>query len=493
MKRKRLNTLVSVAVVLLFVAVVLPGTASAQVADNATHPTIIPIAIEGQEAPGTGGQTFDGGYQFDEPMVNGMGDVAFIASYGGSGQAGVFLWRNGKLSAVAVNGQVTAVGIIAAIDYVNSYDGPAINNQGMVVFVANVDGNYDSTLYQKEFGQDLTAIAKVGDTAPGGGTFEQFDDFALNHNGDVAFIALYDDGGSKTGVFLKPRSGAMQAIVRNGDTLPGTGGGYQSDEGDSEDIDGPWMNDAGMVAFISDVISGGTGRFEGSVFIKKPAQPLEPLVLIGDPAPESIGGTIDSVNIGRPGLNNTHAVLKLSMTEEDVGGAVVTKELGGSGEFRVCAQADAGAPVSGTDYVIEGLNGHPVIAPDGTVGFAANVRPPGCEEADCELHAILAWRDGKVTAIAIQGDNKPVGTGNLFGQLEEMSIGGASWGSCVHWVWLDEYDPDGGPTGVFKAAICPQIQMPPPVPTVNQWGVVAMISLFAGLLVWTVRKRRPAL
>jgi hypothetical protein len=29
---------------------------------------------------------------------------------------------------------------------------------------------------------------------------------------------------------------------------------------------------------------------------------------------------------------------------------------------------------------------------------------------------------------------------------------------------------------------------PPSVPTVNHWGTVAMITLFAGLLVWTMRR-----
>jgi uncharacterized repeat protein (TIGR01451 family) len=33
---------------------------------------------------------------------------------------------------------------------------------------------------------------------------------------------------------------------------------------------------------------------------------------------------------------------------------------------------------------------------------------------------------------------------------------------------------------------------PPGVPTVNHWGIVAMITLFAGLLVWTVRRRLSA-
>ena len=33
---------------------------------------------------------------------------------------------------------------------------------------------------------------------------------------------------------------------------------------------------------------------------------------------------------------------------------------------------------------------------------------------------------------------------------------------------------------------------PPKVPSLNHWGIVALISLFAGLLVWTVRRSRLA-
>ena len=34
--------------------------------------------------------------------------------------------------------------------------------------------------------------------------------------------------------------------------------------------------------------------------------------------------------------------------------------------------------------------------------------------------------------------------------------------------------------------------VPPNIPTLNQWGIIAMIAVFAGLLVWTVRRRRIA-
>jgi hypothetical protein len=35
-------------------------------------------------------------------------------------------------------------------------------------------------------------------------------------------------------------------------------------------------------------------------------------------------------------------------------------------------------------------------------------------------------------------------------------------------------------------------KLPPNIPTLNQWGIIAMIAVFAGLLVWTVRRKRLA-
>jgi parallel beta-helix repeat protein len=77
--------------------------------------------------------------------------------------------------------------------------------------------------------------------------------------------------------------------------------------------------------------------------------------------------------------------------------------------------------------------------------------------------------------------------------------------------WGDAYGPSFSPgsgdkisTNVlyepylsFVFQYCPQCggSLPPPpaaVPTVNHWGIVAMITLFAGLLVWRVRRRRLA-
>ena len=69
--------------------------------------------------------------------------------------------------------------------------------------------------------------------------------------------------------------------------------------------------------------------------------------------------------------------------------------------------------------------------------------------------------------------------------------------------WSD-YAVEGGTYSILGTAgskdhntlgVCPlqpQPAPPPKVPSLNHWGVIAMTVLFAGLLVWTVRRRRVA-
>jgi hypothetical protein len=55
--------------------------------------------------------------------------------------------------------------------------------------------------------------------------------------------------------------------------------------------------------------------------------------------------------------------------------------------------------------------------------------------------------------------------------------------------------PDGmeGENLAFALSAAPPPPSAPGVPATNHWGIAAMITLFAGLLVWMVRRRRPAL
>jgi len=81
-------------------------------------------------------------------------------------------------------------------------------------------------------------------------------------------------------------------------------------------------------------------------------------------------------------------------------------------------------------------------------------------------------------------------TGNWWGDAHGPSLSPGSGDEISDNVLYDPYLS-------FQFQYCGQCggTLPPPasaVPTVNQWGIVAMITLFAGLLVWTVRRRRLA-
>lgn len=204
------------------------------------------VAIEGEEAPGTGGKTFDTsrilvpasdqngtfpGYGFDDPSVNDRGNVAFFATYGNTGMsmaetnglypggAGIFFWNREKdlLVPVALSGGQTMNGeVIWATEDPKGYVGiePEINKRDQIVFLATLEApngtpglTADSVIDEYARGHALLqatptdekcerfyvdVIAKYGDSLPyGAGTFLAFDGHAQNKSGDVAFIAKY--------------------------------------------------------------------------------------------------------------------------------------------------------------------------------------------------------------------------------------------------------------------------------------------------------------
>jgi len=84
------------------------------------------------------------------------------------------------------------------------------------------------------------------------------------------------------------------------------------------------------------------------------------------------------------------------------------------------------------------------------------------------------------------GDEAVDATGNWWGCIEGPGAAGCDlvFGNVIYDPWLpDEFQ---------NCRECREAPPPPGVPTVNHWGIVAMITLFAGLLVWTARRRRLA-
>lgn len=419
------------ALILLIPVVLPPGGVAA-----AARP-VRKVALEGETAPGTGGGLFT---EFDEPFVNGRGQVVFAASYTGGG---VFLSDGSTTSAVVVSGQsIAGLGTVTLAN-AGDVDGPALNNLGTVLF--GTRGSNTPAIVQKTLSGSLTVLAKHGDSATGtSGTFGVFDDMSQNNNDDVAFIATYtEDGGTtfKTGVFFKPSGGTIVPIVLNGATLPGTGGGTQCGTMPF-DIDGPWLNDLGVVAFAADAICGGAGDFEGSIFVKRPGHALEAFVLKGDPAPASIGGTISSsaiLVVGRPGLNNADRLaFGAGISGGTVAFAILTKRLGG--DPQPCILGGSAAPdTTGTFSDFEG----PAINQSGLVSVEARVDgdpnvTKGVFTCDSET--------GAVRAIALEGDPKPGTLATFSSGLSDVSL---SDNGCV--VFTDT----GSPAGVFVSPCCP--------------------------------------
>src|SRR5258708_28758339 len=93
---KKLHSLAGAAVLSCFL--VFSGSAFAW---GDKRPTRL-VAQGGQMAPGTSA-TFIG---FDEPMVNGHSDTAFIGYLSSGGPAGVFLWHARAVSLVAPTGTI---------------------------------------------------------------------------------------------------------------------------------------------------------------------------------------------------------------------------------------------------------------------------------------------------------------------------------------------------------------------------------------------------
>ena len=428
--RRRMAFSLVTAVTLLLIPL-----SAAQAVSLAVFNSSSPVAVEGQVAPNTGGQTFDRD-GFDEPMTNAQGDVAFIATYGGASGAGVFLSEGGRLSSVAVSGQSTSAGTFAN-DGLSSFDGPQINDSGTVAFAAR-GWVGPGGLFQKTRWGSLTVLVQAGDAAPNGGSFMHFDDLAQNDHGDVAFIAQNDVG--NWGVYLKPRWGPVQAIAVNGDTLPSTGNGTIDG---SCYPDGPWINNVGDVAFQIDCISGGTGGFDGSYFLWSSGGGIQPLVMMGDPGPAGIGGTITDIKAGRPAMNDQEIVLLLSLSGASTENVVTTKALnaGPGAGYQVCAQSGQPAPLGwGTNETLS-FNGDPTLAQDGSIGMAFTADPSNRD-------GIAKCVDGQVTLLALEGST---GQGIVripsrqpeyrYGSLEESSR------STNHQVFLDE---TGSRTGVYQ-------------------------------------------
>jgi hypothetical protein len=208
----------------------------------------------------------------------------------------------------------------------------------------------------------LRVVARTGDAAPGGGTFDRFGHDALpviapvNARGDVAFFARLSRGASDEGIFLQ-RGGRIVTVAREGDRVPGVGrlSGFGKHPT-------PALSDTGTVAFAAAVAGGravegifawSAGRLRAVATTGSPAPGMPSSVLAGldSPAVNARGDVVFLASIRR-GRESIEAILANT-------GGVLRK---------VVAQGDP-APAGGVFAAF----GPPAINAGGRVAFAAVV------------------------------------------------------------------------------------------------------------------------
>ena len=101
----------------------------------------------------------------------------------------------------------------------SKFEEPRINGSGDVIFVSKPQGP-PKRLYLYPGAGSPSVVATAGDLAPGGSEFSKFTDTSINDAGDLAFRGDLVTG---EGVFVKPSAGSLTAAVRTTDAVPGGG------------------------------------------------------------------------------------------------------------------------------------------------------------------------------------------------------------------------------------------------------------------------------
>ena len=263
------------------------------------------IAREGDAAPDSS-QTF---VSFGDPALNDNGQTAFGTTLS-DGTGG--LLRSDGISQTWIareNDNVPGDGNISSF-----LQSPAINNAGQVAFNALLGGvgvsfGNNEAIYLGD-GTGLTRVAREGQASPDGdGTFGdgEFDEYALNEAGQVAFITnLQDtDGGfdDNQGIYIS-NGGTLEQIVRADDAVP-------NGDGDFNFFGKLALNDQGQIAFRAGLEeTSGSSEFPDAIFVYDEQLGLMEVARAGDPLLNSTISDLelaDGINErGNPasGLNN---------------------------------------------------------------------------------------------------------------------------------------------------------------------------------------------
>jgi len=153
----------------------------------------------------------------DDPSINDADDVAFF-SQPYPAPYGIYLYTNGNMIPIALDGDPAPGGDYYSLPYADTTFGPILNNQGDVVFSAFLAGGGEATyLYSQGV---VTRIAGPGDPTPDGDTFADTYLAWINDAGSIVFSAGTYSG--DYGVY-EYAGGNLITVAHAGTVIPGFG------------------------------------------------------------------------------------------------------------------------------------------------------------------------------------------------------------------------------------------------------------------------------
>jgi len=303
---------------------------------------------------------------------------------------------------------------------------PIINNAGQVVFGGQlsgpgIDNSNQRGLWSEAGGSGLGLVARHGEPAPGAGPGVVFSFLAppvLNDAGQVAFRSEIAGPGidASNGTGIWSQAGGSLALA----ILAGTPAPGQAPGVLFADIgsDNISMNDAGQIGFVADLAGPGIDPANPeSVWTHDPGTGLGFVTKAGDGAP---GTSANFQGFNLPIINNSgETVFAAAVT-----GAGVDSSnnagiwIGGPGAAPALV-AREGDPAPGTSGVFTSLSS-PYLNAGGYAIFAGNIEGPGIDGTN--MRGLWSGTGGSgLSLVSKQGDDAP-GTDKTFGFFASPAI-----------------------------------------------------------------------
>ncbi|HXJ37496.1 MAG TPA: choice-of-anchor tandem repeat NxxGxxAF-containing protein, partial [Candidatus Eisenbacteria bacterium] len=238
------------------------------------------------------------------PVLNASGQVLFSSLVNGA----IFLASGGSNTVVARVNQ-TAPGGGATFALVTSVP-PVINDLGQVAFAPLLStARY---AFMRAEGSTIVQVVHDGDSAPGGGTFDMLltgvvlNSLALNDVGDLAFEAALKGvmGDGTMGIFRGHDADHLTAIVHRGDFTPDHNGRLLDFDFSGEAVIA--FNDNGQAAFRSTLSASSHGTANDYGIFRGDGNELVEIARKGDTAP---GGDGTFTDFDPPAINDAGQVV----------------------------------------------------------------------------------------------------------------------------------------------------------------------------------------